>query len=58
MEELEQLVETAKQAVPGVDAAIAAAIERKVNPVSAPFLMHMQKCTKFGFLLLVISMCC
>jgi hypothetical protein len=34
LEELEQLVETAKQAVPNVDAAIAAAIDRKVNPVS------------------------
>ena len=34
MEELQQLVETAKQAVPGVDAAIAAAIDRKLNPVS------------------------
>ncbi|KAL0051456.1 hypothetical protein WJX82_007798 [Trebouxia sp. C0006] len=32
LEELEQLVETAKQAVPNVDAAIAAAIDRKVNP--------------------------
>lgn len=32
LEELEQLVETAKQAVPSVDAAIAAAIDRKVNP--------------------------
>ncbi|DBA81611.1 TPA: hypothetical protein ACH3X1_007371 [Trebouxia sp. C0004] len=30
--ELEQLVETAKQAVPNVDAAVAAAIDRKVNP--------------------------
>ncbi len=34
LEELEQLVETAKQAVPNVDAAIAAAIDRKVIPVS------------------------
>ena len=34
MEELEQLVETAKRAVPGVEAAIAAAVDRKVNPVS------------------------
>lgn len=34
LEELKQLVETAKQAVPNVDAAIAAAIDRKVNPVS------------------------
>ena len=34
LEELEQLVEAAKSAVPGVDAAIAAAIDRKVNPVS------------------------
>ena len=34
MEELEQLVETAKHAVPNVDAAIAAAIDRKLNPVS------------------------
>lgn len=33
MEELQQLVETAKLAVPGVDAAIAAAIDRKLNPV-------------------------
>ncbi|KAL0026074.1 hypothetical protein WJX79_007057 [Trebouxia sp. C0005] len=32
LEELKQLVETAKQAVPNVDAAIAAAIDRKVNP--------------------------
>ena len=34
LEELEQLVEVARQAVPGVEAAIAAAIDRKVNPVS------------------------
>ena len=34
MEELQELVDTAKQAVPGVDAAIAAAIDRKLNPVS------------------------
>lgn len=34
IEELQELVETAKQAVPGVDAAIAAAIDRKLNPVS------------------------
>lgn len=34
MEELQELVETAKHAVPGVDAAIAAAIDRKLNPVS------------------------
>ena len=34
MEELEELIDKARQAVPGVDAAIAAAIDRKVNPVS------------------------
>ena len=34
IEELQELVETAKHAVPGVDAAIAAAIDRKLNPVS------------------------
>lgn len=34
MEELQELVETARHAVPGVDAAIAAAIDRKLNPVS------------------------
>lgn len=34
MEELQELVDTAKQAVPGVDEAIAAAIDRKLNPVS------------------------
>lgn len=34
MEELQELVETAKHAVSGVDAAIAAAVDRKLNPVS------------------------
>lgn len=33
LEELEGMVETARQSVPGVDAAIAAAIDRKDNPV-------------------------
>lgn len=42
LEELEQLVETAKQAVPHVDAAIAAAIDRKVNPVSLNLLVAAQ----------------
>ena len=33
LEELEGMVETARSCVPGVDAAIAAAIDRKDNPV-------------------------
>lgn len=46
LEELEQLVDTAKQAVPNVDAAIAAAIDRKVNPVSlSPISNLLQLCS-------------
>lgn len=42
MEELQQLVETAKQAVPGVDDAIAAAIDRKLNPVGRLCMQNWQ----------------
>ena len=54
LEELEQLVEAAKDAVPGVDAAIAAAIDRKVNPVSHfPYASAqlLLLCFMFGILL-------
>lgn len=39
MEELQELVEAAKHAVPGVDAAIAAAINRKLKPVSHLYML-------------------
>lgn len=52
MQELQQLVETAKQAVPGVDAAIAAAIERKLNPVGR---LCMQACQAVCCPLLAIT---
>ena len=50
LEELQAMVETASNCVPGVDAAIAAAIERKDNPVCLLLLLHT------GFLLSDIQM--
>ena len=51
MEELQELVDTAKHAVPGVDAAIAAAVDRKLNPVS--HIHSRTSCSALGSLLCV-----